>query len=141
MPSMILGISIYRILFNFLSRVSLCLLFVDGASQVALVVKNPPANAGNTRDMVLIPRLGRSPGEGNGNPLQYSCLKNSMDRGAWQATVHRLTQSRTRLSACTRVHAHARTHTHTHTLFIDEDTVIEREGLKNDESMAQFRLF
>ena len=49
------------------------------------VVKNPPANAG---DVGLIPGLGRSPGEGNGNPLQYSCLENRMDRGAWQATVH-----------------------------------------------------
>ena len=49
------------------------------------VIKNLPANAG---DMGLIPRWGRSPGEGNGNPLQYSCLGNSMDRGAWQATVH-----------------------------------------------------
>ena len=52
----------------------------DGASQVALLVKNPPANAG---DMGLIPRLGRSPGVGNGNLLQYFCLENSMDRGAW----------------------------------------------------------
>ena len=49
------------------------------------VVKNPPANAGDTSS---IPRSGRSPGGGNGNPLQYSCLENSMDRGAWQATVH-----------------------------------------------------
>ena len=48
-------------------------------------VKNLPANAGDTG---LIPGLGRSPGEGNGNPLQYFCLENSMDRGAWQATVH-----------------------------------------------------
>ena len=56
------------------------------------VVKNTPANAGDTGDMNLIPRLGRSPGGGNGNPLQYSCLKNSMDRGAWQATVHRVTK-------------------------------------------------
>ena len=48
------------------------------------VVKNPPVNAG---DMSLIPELGRSSGEGNGNPLQYSCLANPMDRGAWQATV------------------------------------------------------
>ena len=46
-------------------------------------------------DMGLIPRSGRSPGEGNGNPLQYSCLKNSMDRGAWQAAVHRVTKSGT----------------------------------------------
>ena len=49
------------------------------------MVKNPPANAG---DAGSIPGSGRSPGEGNGNPLQYSCLGNSMDRGAWQATVH-----------------------------------------------------
>ena len=52
------------------------------ASQVALVVKNPPATAGDVRDTGSIPGLGRSPGEGNGNPLQYSCLQNPMDRGA-----------------------------------------------------------
>ena len=57
------------------------------------VVKNPPANAGNTGDTSLIPGLGRSQGVGNGNPLQYSCLENSMDRGAWQAAVHRVTES------------------------------------------------
>ena len=51
-------------------------------SQVALAVKNPPANAGDTRDTGLIPGLGRPPGGGNGNPLQYSCLENSMERGA-----------------------------------------------------------
>ena len=54
------------------------------ASRVALVVKNLPANAGDTKDVGSIPGLGRSPGEGHGNPLQYSCLENSMDRGAWQ---------------------------------------------------------
>ena len=53
-----------------------------------LVVKNSPDNAGAARDMVSIPGSGRSPGEGNGNPLQYSCLENLMDRGAWWATVH-----------------------------------------------------
>ena len=52
-----------------------------------LVVKNPPTNAG---DMGLIPGSRRSPGEGNGNSFQYSCLGNPMDRGAWQATVHRV---------------------------------------------------
>jgi len=52
------------------------------------VVKNPPANAGAIRDLGLIPDLGRSPGEGNGNLLQYSCLENPMDRGAWQAAVY-----------------------------------------------------
>ena len=59
------------------------------------VVKNLLANARDARDAVLIPRLGRSPGKGNGNPLQYSCLENSMDRGAWQATVHGVTESDT----------------------------------------------
>ena len=53
-----------------------------------LVVKNPPANAGDTRDMGSIPGLERSLGRGNGNPLQYSCLENPMDRGAWWAIVH-----------------------------------------------------
>ena len=57
------------------------------ASQVALVVKNPPVSAGDARDMGSIPESGRSPGEGNGNPLQYSCLEDPMDRGAWWATV------------------------------------------------------
>ena len=58
------------------------------APQVALVVKNPPGNAGDTREAVSIPGSGRCPGEGNGNPLQYSCLENPMDGGAWWATVH-----------------------------------------------------
>ena len=60
----------------------LCYLWCFAGGSVA---KNLPANAG---DAGLIPRSGRSPGEGNGNPLQYSCLRNPMDRGAWQATVH-----------------------------------------------------
>ena len=50
--------------------------------------KNPPANAGDVRDAGLTPRSGRSPGGGHGNPLQYSCLGNLMDRGVWRATVH-----------------------------------------------------
>ena len=62
-----------------------------------LVVKNPPANAGEIRDAGLIPGSGRSPGEGNGYPLQYSCLENPKDREAWQATVHRVTKSQTQL--------------------------------------------
>ena len=52
----------------------------------------------NAGDLGLIPGLGRSPGEGHGNPLQYSCLENLMDRGAWRATVHGVTKSQTRLS-------------------------------------------
>ena len=62
------------------------------------VVKNPLANAGNAGDRDSIPRSGRSPGGGNGNPLQYSCPENSMDRGAWWAIVHRVTKSRARQS-------------------------------------------
>ena len=55
---------------------------------MVLVVKDPPANSGDIRDVGLIPRSGKIPGVGNGNWLQYSCLENSLDRGAWQATVH-----------------------------------------------------
>ena len=62
------------------------------ASEVVLVVKNPPANAGDIRDAGSIPRWGRSE-EGNGNPLQYSCLENPMDRGTWQAIIHGVTKS------------------------------------------------
>ena len=62
---------------------------------MALVVKKLPANAGDIRDAGSIPKSGRSPGEGNGNPLQYSCLENPMDRGAWWATVDRVAESDT----------------------------------------------
>ena len=64
-------------------------------SQVVLVVKNPPANAGDIRDTGSAPALGRSPGEGHGNSFQYSCLENPMDRGAWQATVYGVAKSQT----------------------------------------------
>ena len=57
------------------------------------MVKNLPANTRDTRDPGLIPGLGKSPGGGNGNPLQYPCLKNPMDGGAWQATVQRVTKN------------------------------------------------
>ena len=63
------------------------------ASQVVLVVKNPPANAANVRETDSIPLWGRSPGEGNGNPLQYSCLKSPRDKGAQQAVVQGVTKS------------------------------------------------
>jgi len=65
-----------------------------GASQVALVVKNTPANAADAGAMGLIPGLGTSPGGVHDDPLQHSCLKISMDRGAWQATIHRVTKVR-----------------------------------------------
>ena len=71
---------------------------------MALAVKNPLANAGDIRDTGSMPGSGRSPGGGHGNPLQYSCLENPMDRGARQATVHRVAKSRTRLKR-----QHART--------------------------------
>ena len=69
------------------------------------VVKNPLSNAGDTRNLSSVPELGRSPRARNCNPLQYSCLENPMDRGAWQATVHGVAKSQTRLS------------THTHLTF------------------------
>ena len=76
------------------------------ALQVALVVKNLLTSAGNIRDVGLIPGSGRSPGGGHSLPLQYSCLEDPMDRGAWWATVHRVTKSRTQVKqlsthACT----------------------------------------
>ena len=68
---------------------------VGGDSQVVLVVKNLPASAGDIRNAGSIPGLGRSPGRAHGNPLQYSCLENRIDRGAWRATVHGVAKSRT----------------------------------------------
>ena len=63
-------------------------------SQVLLMVKSLPVDAGDVlRDSCLFPRMGRSPGGGHGNPLQYSCLENPMDRGVWQAIVHGITKS------------------------------------------------
>ena len=68
------------------------------------VVKNLPANEGDTGDTGLIPGSGRSPRGGNGNPLQYSCQENLMDRGAWLATVHGVSKSQTQLSTHTQLH-------------------------------------
>ena len=73
------------------------------------MVKNPPANAGDIRDTGLNPGYGRFPGGGHGNPLQFSCLENPMDGGAWWATVHRVTKSWTQLK---------RLITHTHTQYV-----------------------
>ena len=75
---------------GFCSGISGC-----GTSQVALVVKNSPANAGNVRDTSSIPGWGRSPGGGHGDSLQCSCLENPTDRGAWRAAVHRVRESNT----------------------------------------------
>ena len=84
------------------------------ASQVTLVVTNPPANAGDVRDVDLIPGSGRSPRGGRGNPLQYSCLENPMDRGAWQAIVHGVAKSWTRLKQLSR-HMHVCVCVYAHT--------------------------
>ena len=71
---------------------------IGQASHVALVVKNLPANAGDLRDVGSIPGLGISPGGVQGNPVPYSCLENPTDRRIWQATIHSITQSQTRLN-------------------------------------------
>ena len=76
---------------------SFALINLSWASQVALVVKNPSANVGDIRDVGLILGVGRSPGEGHGSPLQYSCPKNPMDRGTWWTMAHRVTKSQTQL--------------------------------------------
>ena len=75
-----------------------------GQNKAASSSSEVKASACNARDLSSIPGSGRSPGEGNGNPLQYSCLENPMDRGAWWATVHGVTKSRTRLSDFTSLH-------------------------------------
>ena len=79
------------------------------ASQVALVVQNPPANVGDVKDVGLIPWSGRSPEGGHSNPFQYSCLKNPIDRGPWWAIVHMVTKSQTQLkelNTCTHTHTY-----------------------------------
>ena len=85
------------------------IVYIDWASQVAPVVKNLPANAGEVRDKGLIPGLGRSPAGGHGNLLQYSCLGNPRDRGAWWATVQRVAKSQTRVKQFS-MHAHTYIH-------------------------------
>ena len=69
--------------------------------------KESASNAGDIREVGLIPGLGRSPGEGHGNPLQYSCLGNPLDRGPWWATVHRVTKSQIRVK---RISTHTKLH-------------------------------
>ena len=79
---------------------------------MALVVKCPPANTGDIRDKGVISGSGRTSGGGHGNPLQYSCLENPMDRGSWQAMAHRVSKSLTQLKQLSmRVHVHAPSHT------------------------------
>ena len=87
------GCGFYLLLRGPLRNLQMC--FKAAAALVAQTVKNPAAMQ---KDLGSIPESGRSPGEGNGNPLQYSCLENPTGRGAWQATVHGVTKSQTRLS-------------------------------------------
>ena len=82
--------------------------FTDGA-----VVTNPPANARDARDVSLIPELGRFSTVGDGKRLQYSCLENSMHRGAWWATVHGIKKRQTQMNTHTHTHTHTYTHKHT----------------------------
>ena len=82
---------------------------------MGLKVKNPPTNAEDARDTPSVPILGRSSGEGNGNPLQYSCLENSVDRGAWPATVHWVAKSWIQLKQPSK-------------LAVDRRAKIERQG-------------
>ena len=89
-------------------------LYFQWGFQVVLVVKNLLANAGNSREVHSIPGMGRSPGEANGNPLQYSCQGNPMVRGVWRATVLGIAKNWTGFS----VHVHVHTHTHKHSIFI-----------------------
>ena len=74
-------------------NICITITLLHGPFQLALVENNSSVNVGDIRDVGLIPGLGRFPEGGHGNPLQYSCLENPMDRGAWQITVHRVTKS------------------------------------------------
>ena len=96
-------IYIYHLHNSLSINIIICICNNYGAYQVAQ--KNLPANEEDTRDMGSVPGLGRSPGEGNGNPFQYSWLENSMDRGAWRAIVYAVTKSWTWLS----IHTQKRT--------------------------------
>ena len=78
--------------FNDMALMDISRYYSVQAFRLVLVIKNPSANAGDSRDASSIPGLGRSPGEGTGNPFRYSCLENPMDRDAWWATVHRVTK-------------------------------------------------
>ena len=75
-------------------------------SHMGPVVRNPPVNAGDVRDVGSVPGSGRSPGEGNGNPLQYSCLENPLDRGVWRVTVHGVPKCWIQLKQLSTQHAH-----------------------------------
>ena len=98
----------------------------DQLSQVVLVVKNPPTNAGDVRDASSIPGSGRSPGGGHSNPLQYSCLENPMDQGIWWAIVHRVTKSQTQLKRLSAQALHKKTNN------------LRKDGQAKKDKMSQF---
>ena len=104
------------------------------ASQLVLVAKNPPASAGDLRDMGSIPGSGRSPEGGYGVPLQYSCLETPMDRGAWWAAVHRIARSWTLLK---RLSMHTYVHIYRHILFC----ILSHYGLSTDTEYKSKVLF
>ena len=85
------------------------------------MVKNPPANAEDATDVGSISGLGRSPRAGNGNPFQYSCLENSVDRGAWQATFYGVAR-KLDMTEHTHTHTHTQTHTHMHKVLYNSNT-------------------
>ena len=95
---MVLTLCLSYLVWLFSSNINNLSIKLCWASQVGLVVKNLPANAGDVKDTGSIPELGRSPGGGNGSPLQLSCLKSPRDRGACQATVYGVTKSQTQLT-------------------------------------------
>ena len=104
------------------------------ASQLVLVAKNPPASAGDVRDMGSIPGSGRSPEGGYGNLVQYSCLENPMDRGAWWAAVHRIASSWTLLKWLS---MHTYVHIYRHILFC----ILSHYGLSKDTEYKSKILF
>ena len=93
------------------------------------VVKNPPAHSGDAGDLCLIPGLGRFPGGGNGNPHQYSCLGNPMDRGAWRPTIHRVTKNQTRLTK------------HATPCYLDYSSFVEQSEVMEDGNSQLFCFF
>ena len=94
------------------------------------MVKNPPASAGDARDVGSVPGPGRSLREGNGYLLQYSCLENPRDRGAWQATVHGIAKSQMSMHA---LHTHTHTHTHTHSSLQKSEGQLHNASLEAPE--------
>ena len=101
---------------------------------MALVVENLPANVRDIRDVGLIPGSGRSPGEGSSNPLQYSCLENPMDRGDWQATVHRVAKSQIGLKQFS-------TDTYNYSKYQKEQNSTTRQIIINTHTRVLFNTF